>query len=397
MILIVDDNQENIFSLRKLLELHKYETESALSGEEALKKILKREFDLIILDVQMPGMDGYEVAETISGYSRSKHIPILFLSAVHIDKRFILKGYESGAVDYLTKPIDSDLLLLKVRTFYRLHRQSRELNEIKSSLEEKVTERTKELLQANKELQASNLELQQFASIASHDLQEPLRKIVTFSKIALEVIEKKREDDLSATINKVILSAERMRKLLQDLLDYTKLSAHSFFTLVDLNAVVDDILSNLELSIKEQNAEIEVSDLPSLEAVPGQLRQVFQNIISNALKFAKKNERCRIRIWAELAPGESRREARHYNIMVQDNGIGFDEVYIDKIFTLFERLHGKSQYDGTGIGLAIVKKIIEKHHGTITARSQEGDGATFIIHLPECQPHRTTQKENSLL
>src|ERR1043166_594684 len=130
MILIVDDNQENIFSLKTLLVLHKYEVDTALSGEEALKKILKREFALIILDVQMPGMDGYEVAEAIAGYSKTKDIPILFLSAVHIDKRFILKGYETGGADYITKPIDADLLLLKVKTFYRLHMQAKELRDI---------------------------------------------------------------------------------------------------------------------------------------------------------------------------------------------------------------------------------------------------------------------------
>jgi len=138
MILIVDDKPENIFSLKKILELNKFEVDSALSGEEALKKILKKTYALIILDVQMPGMDGFEVAETISGYSKSKDIPIIFLSAVNTDKKFITKGYASGGMDYITKPVDPDILLLKVKTFYRLSEQTRELNDIQKILREEI-------------------------------------------------------------------------------------------------------------------------------------------------------------------------------------------------------------------------------------------------------------------
>src|SRR6478736_4721617 len=123
MILIVDDKKENLFSLKTLLQLNLYDVDMAMSGEEALKKILKNEYELIILDVQMPGMDGYEVAENITGYSKTKDIPIIFLSAVNIDKRFIAKGYSSGGVDYLTKPFDPELLLLKIKTFTRLYKQ----------------------------------------------------------------------------------------------------------------------------------------------------------------------------------------------------------------------------------------------------------------------------------
>ena len=138
MILIVDDKKENLFSLKALLELNRYHVDTALSGEEALKKILKTEYALIVLDVQMPGMDGYEVAETITGYSKSKNIPIIFLSAVNIDKSFIAKGYASGGVDYITKPFDPDLLMLRVKTFYRLSEQNRELKKIQSTLREEI-------------------------------------------------------------------------------------------------------------------------------------------------------------------------------------------------------------------------------------------------------------------
>ena len=143
MILIVDDKPENIFSLKTILELHSFPTDTALSGEEALKKILKKPYALIILDVQMPGMDGFEVAEAISGYSKARDIPILFLSAASTDKKFITKGYSAGAMDYITKPIDPDILLLKVKTFYRLYQQNQELNRIQASLRSEIEFRKK--------------------------------------------------------------------------------------------------------------------------------------------------------------------------------------------------------------------------------------------------------------
>jgi len=407
MILIVDDKQENLFSLKTLLQLNAYDVDTASSGEEALKKILKNEYALIILDVQMPGMDGYEVAETVSGYSKTKTIPIIFLSAVNIDKRFISKGYASGGVDYIIKPFDPDLLMLKVKTFYRLHKQSKELKliqaelqdevdrrkqaqkqleEVNNQLEEKVKERTKELLKANRELEASNTELQQYASVASHDLQEPLRKIITFINIIQERF-LGRIPEAAFYINKVASSTERMRNLINDLLNYSRLSTSSYFVSTDLNAILQETLSDLEVSIQEKGAKIEVEKLSSAEVIPGQIRQVFQNIIGNALKFSKDNRTPQIKIWSErtnakLFSGNLDSAGNFLRIHIRDNGIGFNEAFLGKIFTLFQRLHGKDEYEGTGIGLAIVRKIIEKHNGIITANSKEGEGSTFIIVIP---------------
>jgi signal transduction histidine kinase len=414
MILIVDDKYENLFSLKSLLQLYAYETDTAASGEEALKKILKNEYSVIILDVQMPDMDGYEVAEAISGLNKTKDIPIIFLSAVAIDKRFIAKGYDSGGVEYLTKPFDNDLLLMKVKTFHRLYTQRQELKlveealrqeieirkksqqeveQINSLLEFKVEERTRDLLQLNKDLEARNSELAQYAYLASHDLQEPLRKIITFIKI---IEEKYLKDipDAKLEMSKVITSSERMRNLINALLSYSKLSAGSLFTLVNLNEVVKDALADLEITIKEKQAGINVSQLPQLEAIPGQMRQMFQNLISNALKFSKTNTPPVINIFSEpvnelsleAAPDKN---GKYVRIDISDNGIGLDESYIDKIFVIFQRLHGKTQYEGTGIGLAIVKKIIEKHNGIIGVKSTEGEGATFTIVLPVKQNNNT--------
>ena len=394
MILIVDDKSENLYSLKTLLQLHLFDVDTAQSGEEALRKILKNEYELIILDVQMPGMDGYEVAEAVSGYSKSKNIPIIFLSAVNIDKRFITKGYAWGGIDYVVKPFDPDLLILKVKTFHRLYKQTQELARIQATLEQKVEERTRKLVEINRDLELSNTELQQYAYIASHDLQEPLRKILTFSRMIAERYMADRPEALSY-LNRVINASERMRKLIDDLLNYSKITASPVFIVTDLNKILSGTLSDLELTIKDKGAQLVVQDLPQVEVIPGQIRQVFQNLISNAIKFSKKDQKALIHIKGEIVAEKDMDSpvdpsGAYCRISIKDNGIGFQEKYLDKIFTLFQRLHGKEEYEGTGIGLAIVKKIIDKHNGIISAHSKEGVGTTFIIVLPLKQASATS-------
>lgn len=407
MILIVDDKQENLFALKTLLQRYAYDVDVASSGEEALRKILKNRYALIILDVQMPDMDGYEVAEAVTGYSKTKSTPIIFLSAVNIDKRFITKGYASGGVDYVTKPFDPDLLILKVKTFYRLHEQTLALTQTQDALqqeverrkaaqealekangqlEDKVRERTKELVQINKALEASNTELQQYASVASHDLQEPLRKIITFAGLLGERYLTDKPE-AQPYLQKVMASSNRMRSLINDLLNYSKLSAGSLFVPTDLNAVLSETLSDLEILIREKEARILADDLPEADVIPGQMRQIFQNIIGNALKFTRPGVAPEINVWGDRTAkrsfdGASDAGGRYLRLYIRDNGIGFNPEFLGKIFTLFQRLHGRNEYEGTGIGLAIVRKIVEKHHGLITAVSKEGEGATFMILLP---------------
>lgn len=518
MILIVDDRPDNIYSLQKLLEINQFKVDTATSGEEALRKILKNTYFLIILDVQMPGMDGFEVAEAITGYSKSKDIPIIFLSAVNVEKRFITKGYSSGAIDYITKPFDPDILLLKVGTFYRLHQQTRALNETQESLREEIAvrknaqaalwqsleelrsilesiqqiaftlngtgeiefvnqywyqyatdkevlpqsqeggpdiaecirqalasgvqavfevsirhigknehryhllsitpvrkddriakwvgiftdiheqkminqllenrvhERTLALQQANRELEISNHELQQFAYVASHDLKEPLRKIQVFSNLISGKIGEEQPEALHY-LNRVVHSAERMNRLITDVLDFSKLSISSVFEWTDINTIIREIMDDMELLIGEKQAVLHVAELPRLQVIPSQIRQVFQNIISNAIKFSEAGVQPVIHIQGERvaelsADSAASPEGPYCRITVSDNGIGFDEMYLSKIFVIFQRLHGRNEYEGTGIGLAIVKKIIDTHNGLITARSAPGKGSTFIMILP---------------
>lgn len=400
MILIVDDVRANIVALKKILELHNLESDAAASGEEALKKILKKEYSLIIMDVQMPGMDGFEVAEILAGSNRTKDIPVLFLSAINKEKKYISKGYESGGVDYITKPVDPDLLILKVKTFLKLYEQQNELKNIRDllskeieirkeaqqNLELKVIERTRELVSKNEELELRNHELQQFSWVVSHDLKEPLRKIEIFIKLIKDNFVK---DEPKAVdyINRTVKASERMNKLITDLLEYSRLSSNVVPEKTNLNQVINEVLSDFDYIIDEKKAILNVAELPVLKGIPSQFRQLFQNLIGNSLKFSKPEEIPVINISSEQIEtkdfdAKASPTGNFCKLTITDNGIGFDEKYLSKIFIIFQSLNDRNTYEGTGIGLAIAKKIIEKHNGIITAKSEVGKGSSFIIVLP---------------
>lgn len=244
---------------------------------------------------------------------------------------------------------------------------------------------------SNQALEDSNHDLQQFASVASHDLQEPLRKIQIFSNLMHEKFGHSMPEEARHYLGRIIDSARRMKTLIVDILNYSRLSSlDHHFELVELNALVSDVLEDFELIIQEKNALIQVDRLPSICINRGQIRQVFQNIISNALKFVKPGEAPWIhiqskRIESKSFDGTEQPGGPYCLISITDHGIGFDEQYATNIFALFERLNSKDKYEGTGIGLAIAKKILEKHDGLIDVKSSEGQGATFRIILPVAQ------------
>jgi len=232
--------------------------------------------------------------------------------------------------------------------------------------------------------------LQDFAYIASHDLQEPLRKIMTFGDILVSDSGAALNAEDRDFIYRMQTSAARMQELLDSLLHYSRVTTKpSPFKKVDLRDSVDAALSNLEVMIQDKNGLVEVGALPRLEADPVQMSQLFQNIIGNALKFHPEGVSPRVKIYAPgLGKGKGDKKETH-QVCVEDNGIGFDETHFDKIFMPFQRLHGKSKYQGVGMGLAICKKIMDRHGGKITAKSEVGKGSTFIITLPGRQEVRT--------
>jgi two-component system, chemotaxis family, sensor kinase Cph1 len=263
-------------------------------------------------------------------------------------------------------------------------------------LERRVVERTAELTKeiavrekTERELKVSNRELQDFAFIASHDMQEPLRKIQTFANLIQEGHTGAMDSTGRDFFERIINAAKRMSDMIQGLLDFSRVESRSNpFTTVDLNQLMRNVLSDIEVLIQKSGAGIEVADLPAIEADPIQMRQLFQNIIINSLKFrGEKNPVVRIYAKPEDAcrPGNDHPEVKAHRICIEDNGIGFDEKYLNRIFTLFQRLNGKSAYEGTGMGLAVCRRIVERHKGHITARSSPGHGATFMITLPEKQ------------
>jgi two-component system CheB/CheR fusion protein len=254
-------------------------------------------------------------------------------------------------------------------------------------LEKKVDERTRELVKMNHALEISNNDLQQFASVASHDLQEPLRKIHLYANL-INDRHGEQLDGAAVYLNKILQSSSRMKSIINNIMSYSKLSAENVeFQPTDINEMINELLEDLEISITEKNASVYVSKFPIIDTIPGQIRQVFQNIIGNALKFAKPNVPPQISITAVRVDRLSLHAAPHPKgdyccISIKDNGIGFDERFAETIFLLFHRLHSKDAYEGTGIGLAIAKKIIEKHHGLISATSKENQGSAFTIILP---------------
>lgn len=234
----------------------------------------------------------------------------------------------------------------------------------------------KKLKQTVEELERSNSELEKFSYIASHDLQEPLRKIQAFGSLLssryTDVLDERGQDYLERMQN----ASKRMKKLINDLLKFSRITTRGQpFVSVDLNEVVEEVMYDLEMQIKKTDGHIEIGQLPTIEVDQTQIRQVFHNLISNALKFHKEDVVPVVKLYSKKIDYEQ------CQLFVEDNGIGFDEKYIDRIFSIFQRLHSRSEYSGTGVGLALCKKIIERHGGTITARSP-GEGAKFIVTLP---------------
>lgn len=226
-------------------------------------------------------------------------------------------------------------------------------------------------------LERSNRELKEFAFIASHDLREPLRKIISFTKLLLSKEYGEFNNDGETFAEYVVDAAERMRELLDSLLSYSRVTSRQVeFTATDLNAIVDEVTADLQLAIEEQQARIDVSPLDTIAVDPSQMRQLLQNLVSNSLKYQRPDKTPTIHIRGESAKGN------RYRILFEDNGVGFDNQYAEQVFEVFKRLHNREHYPGTGMGLAICRKIVDRHRGEIHARSEPGQGTRFTIELP---------------
>ena len=411
-ILVVDYRQDNLFSIEAILERDMYTIVKAGSGREALKILLKEhDFSLILMDVQMPELNGFETATIIYERDKLKDIPIIFITAYN-DEDHAFRGYKMGGVDYIYKPINPDLLRMKVGVFVELYRKNRQLQiqekkllsvnhslnsevEERKISEEKVNMLNRQLTETNAHLKQMNEELDQFAYMASHDLQEPLRKIQMFSDKILQ--NKTQPEESEKYFAKIINASRRMQSLINNLLDFSRHSmTPADFRRTDLAKLVKDTVGELDLDIEKSNAVISVGELPVIAATPGLMQQLFYNLLSNAIKFRKKSEPLKISIQSrELGKEELKKwilnpaSRSYYEIIVSDNGIGFDNRSNTEIFKVFKRLHSYQEFEGTGVGLSICKKIVEKHNGLIRAEGEIDKGSSFIIILPETQVRNT--------
>jgi signal transduction histidine kinase/CheY-like chemotaxis protein len=577
-VLIVDDKQSNLFALENVLKRLDVEIVKASTGDEALRATLNDDFALAIVDVQMPVMDGYELAKLLRSDERTRSIPIIFLSAVYSEDTYVFKGYEAGAVDFITKPFVPEVLLSKVRVFLELNERKAELvshkdrlevlvaqlveqvearsrvereilrkntllegmnrvlreaitceteeelaktcltvaedltgssfgfigeidekglfngialsdpgwsecrmpksdavrlvknmkirgiwgevlkegkplivndpgshpksigcpqghpaiktffgvplkkgdittgmialankeagyeqadiqaleplcaafvealsrkraedqiRRARNELELRVRERTAELSTAVAGLESMNEELQEFAFIASHDLQEPLRKIQTFGNMLIDKHKASLNPEGQDFLGRITKAANRMSELLRSLLNYSRTGTSQLnFKAVSLTEVARDASTDLEVLIEKAKGRVEITELPVVYADAALLRQLFQNMIENAIKYRKESEPPIVKIYGDIADSVCR-------VFIEDNGIGFDQCYCQKIFKPFERLHGRNDpYQGTGMGLSICRKIVDRHGGQITVRSIPGEGTTFIVTLP---------------
>jgi light-regulated signal transduction histidine kinase (bacteriophytochrome) len=262
-----------------------------------------------------------------------------------------------------------------------------EIKERKNS-EEKIIELNKQLLNNIESLETANKELDRFAFMASHDMQEPLRKIRTFSDLLSVKHDAQLDNEAKAKIKIIQKAAERMQELIKDILTFSKVSSEKEpFVITNLTTLVQEVLEELGASIQDKKAKIDVNSLPTILANPVLMKSLFLNLIGNAIKYSKPGVLPVIKISCDDVPVDpkmpgGRLQSKYHRIYIRDNGIGFDQKYAEQIFDMFKRLHVHTEYEGTGIGLALCKQIMEKHNGYISAVSAENEGATFIVSLP---------------
>lgn len=361
-ILIVDDQEENILAFRSILEDLGQNIVTASSGEEALRLLYKEDYAVILLDVRMPTMDGFETASFIRSRPRSHHIPIIFVTAFDDTLDRISKGYSIGAVDYIMKPVNSDFLRSKVKVFIELSLKTK-------FLEREVRERQR----VEDELRSSNRELEAFSYSVSHDLRTPLRAINGFSEILADNYQNKALDEQGHhCLRQISKNAKQMNDLIEDLLAFSRLAREKIdLSPLDPGEVIAQSLTMVSMNGAETRIEKKYPPVLGNRVLLG---QVFANLIGNALKFVPPGTRPVVTVRAETS-GERVR------IWVEDNGIGIDPSLHDRLFRVFERLNPEAGYPGTGIGLAIVKRAMDRMGGKVGLESAVSKGCRFWVEL----------------
>ena len=399
-IIVAEDNADMRDYLTSVLSEDHYQVLPMEDGQKVLAFLSEGgNADLILADVMMPVTDGYELVRQLKSNPKFNEIPVVLLSARSSEQEKI-EGLGIGADDYLVKPFSSNelraLISARIHASTMRNRATQQLSVRNLELEHAAEERATELQQLSTSLKSTNHklasmteELTNFGFITSHDLREPLRKIKIYaSEIAI-----REEQGLSQRgkdfISKILSAVERQSELIEDIITYSGIaSLPESKEEVDLNEIVFQLLEELNGPIQNAEAKIVINPLPSIVCSPLQIKLLLENLLTNAMKFQPKNGTPEISINGQLVAGESiesplaMKEVAYLKLDVTDNGIGIEEKYLEKIFGIFQRLHAKSEYAGTGIGLAICKRVVENHNGFITTKSVVGKGTTFTCFLP---------------
>lgn len=387
-ILLVDDREDNLFSIETVLEKDGYRFTRANSGRQVLKILLKeQDFSLILMDVQMPDLNGFETASLIYEREKLRHIPIIFITANNYNEDNVYRGYKTGAVDYIYKPINPDLLKAKVSVFTELYKknhlllaQEQKLKAINNELEERVRERTDELVKKNLELESKNLELKKtnndldnFVYTASHDLKGPIANLEGLISILNSKLKPGSGSEEAKLFDLIQISIAKFNTTIKDLTEITKVQKdlEADLETVCFQEVSDDIKSDIRKLITDAQATFEEEfGVPEIIYARKNLRSILYNLITNGIKYRSPERPPFIRIRTYL-------EGDQIILCVRDNGLGLSTHQQSKLFNMFKRLH--THVEGSGIGLYIIKRIIENGGGKIEVESELGRGTTFKI------------------
>jgi len=365
-ILIVDDDATKRFALKAILAPLGQNLVEAASGTDALRQLLKQDFAVILLDVRMPGMDGFETAQLIRQRPRSELTPIIFVTALASAETDMGRGYDLGAVDFVFAPVVPTIMRAKVTVFVELYRAQQELRRYRTQLERLVQDRTTALTAINRELEA-------FSYSVSHDLRAPLLAFDGLNRSLLDDYGEKLDPRAKDYLQRMRRASERMTSVFDGLQTLFRLTSGEIHREpCDISAMASEIVEEIRAADPERNVQVGIAEGLTVSADPRLARILLTNLISNAWKFTAKEAAARVEVGAEVVEGDTR-------LFVRDNGVGFDMIYAHKLFGAFQRLHSQSEFPGVGIGLATVRRIVNRHGGRAWAEGAVGEGATFYF------------------
>ncbi len=367
-VLLVDDDATKRFALRTILAPLDENVVEASSGADALRQLLRNEFAVVLLDVRMPMMDGFETAQLIRQRPRSELTPIIFVTALDQAETDMGRGYNLGAVDFVFAPVVPAIMRAKVSVFVELYRAQQELRRYRTQLETLVEERTIALTAINRELEA-------FSYSVSHDLRGPLVSFDAMSHKMLESYGGQLDQDATANLERMREASKRMTSVFDGLQMLFRLTSGEIRReQTDVSALAAQIVQEQQAEYPDRKVDVDIAPGISVNADKRLVRILLSNLINNSLKFTGADKSPRITVGREMVDGEAR-------VFVRDNGVGFDMIDSHRLFGAFQRLHSQSDFPGAGIGLATARRIINRHGGRIWAEGAVGEGATFYFVL----------------